>query len=412
MRSENLIKCFTDPLLINVQLLEKAIEFLSANKGYNVQESKQIGENYFEMGYTDYSEQVYWIQKAFPQYCGDYQVGIDEIRNKPIEELGANEIHQYITFIFRSDRLADGAIKSCLESGVLLALAKRAVEYVQGFKKYHLGLQEISRTGLRKGLDLNLKEDTIILQKEKMMVEKLKFFVNKIDKINSRMFVSNKKWKPSSAQKGVLKSLQDIVLAIYCNDFRKQDVVDGYWLVWDYFNDHENKNEEICLQEMNAICSLIKLLCDAYHLYEENKPVLFQIKYGSGAVLHYGHPNYNTSRTEFFAEMLAISDDKGENESWCECNFQGQAKTTKEGWFVKIIKNDVSFYFNKLEAISLAQEKKSYFKGKLDGAFEMLEIVFEGKKISIDILNAKRKDREICQKAMCGIIQNLKELKC
>ena len=205
MIRETLTKTFTDPLLINVKLLEKVISFLSENKGYGVEDSKQIGDNLFEMGYTHYPQQVYWIQNAFPQYKGNYQEGIDEIRNKPVEQLDVSEIHQYITFIFRADRLCDGAIAKYLENGVLLSLAKRAVEFVQQFKTYRLGLQGINRTNLRKELDLKFNEDTIILQKERMMIDKLKFFVKKIRQINSRMFVSNKNWKPSQAQKSALK---------------------------------------------------------------------------------------------------------------------------------------------------------------------------------------------------------------
>lgn len=82
---------------------------------------------------------------------------------------------------------------------------------------------------------------------------------------------TNDNWIPSDRQKAVLENLSNISNDILNNDeiklknnFILHLYDDFYWGIWDYFDDYNNKNEEIVKEEINLILPKLKNFLKEY----------------------------------------------------------------------------------------------------------------------------------------------------
>ena len=82
---------------------------------------------------------------------------------------------------------------------------------------------------------------------------------------------TNDNWIPSDRQKAVLENLSNISNDILNNEeiklknnFILHLYDDFYWGIWDYFDDYNNKNEEIVKEEINLILPILKNFLKEY----------------------------------------------------------------------------------------------------------------------------------------------------
>lgn len=76
---------------------------------------------------------------------------------------------------------------------------------------------------------------------------------------------TNDNWVPSDRQKTILETLSNISDNILNNDeieLKNKFILhlydDFYWGIWDYFDDYNNKNEEIVKKEISLILSVLE----------------------------------------------------------------------------------------------------------------------------------------------------------
>ncbi len=104
-------------------------------------------------------------------------------------------------------------------------------------------------------------------------IEVLKEFFSLLN-FNYNSFKTNASWAPSGRQKSVIETLSIISNDISLNNNgdvklrRLEDLIhlydDFYWEIWDYFDDYNNKNEEIVKEEINLILPILEKFLKEY----------------------------------------------------------------------------------------------------------------------------------------------------
>ena len=76
--------------------------------------------------------------------------------------------------------------------------------------------------------------------------------------------MNSSSWIPSDRQKFLIENLNHLldVVVDENNHYYIQDYRDFYWNVWDYFDDYNNKNEDISKEEMDQIILILDKFFD------------------------------------------------------------------------------------------------------------------------------------------------------
>ena len=390
-------KNFTiNPLSVDLKMLQKAISYLEKNNGFEKHPAKEIGENKYAMGYVSYDEEVFLIKHAFPCFEKDYKENLQQLVEKDVAQMELIEVLQFITAIFAMEKFCQGNISSHLESGKLLELAKRAVEYVEGYKKERISIYGLTRSAL-KGF-LNLCKESVCVNKKELIANQLEKFLEKINSRGEGLFEFNKKWKQSKEQQVICEKLRDIVLSIECDEIENDDYMNFYLLVKDYFDDNGNACEELSLQEIKTVLIIIKSFCSAYKQYKERNKPTFKFRYKSGAVLPVFNDGYEDAMDEILVEIFEKKDEQGHHICHIELQPAFEIDKSIKAIFADELKSLTEFYLKDLEKVYQAQQKASYFKDIVEGVCAKLTFAFADKNICIDIANANKKDQEICSK--------------
>lgn len=102
---------------------------------------------------------------------------------------------------------------------------------------------------------------------ETMALEKLDFIPilrNLYFEIQSNYkSLKSNKWAPSQRQEYLIKQLNLLLNTISSKNIETdkhyiQNYYDFYWCVWDYFDDYNNKNDEVSKEEIDAINPILE----------------------------------------------------------------------------------------------------------------------------------------------------------
>lgn len=150
---------------------------------------------------------------------------------------------------------------------------------------------ELTRSNIKEYLDNGFRNSNFYNKSKKTnFVETLKIWktmsINDLDfievikefflllNLNYNSFKTNVSWAPSGRQKAMLETLSIINndISLHNNGEVKlrhhEDLIhlydDFYWEIWDYFDDYNNKNEEIVKEEINLILPILEKFLKEY----------------------------------------------------------------------------------------------------------------------------------------------------
>jgi hypothetical protein len=115
------------PSPTNVAALEEIIQIIESGNSYSEIPSKE--ENGITiLGGISYNEKVINLFEYMPYHNKEFKENYRSLQSKNIEELNIDQTTEYLTLLYRSEKICEGNIQQHIANGKLVALLKRYLE--------------------------------------------------------------------------------------------------------------------------------------------------------------------------------------------------------------------------------------------------------------------------------------------
>lgn len=246
----------------------------------------------------------------------------------------------------------------------------------------------------------------------KIALERLELVETKL--FDRKKFIVADAYKLSDRQEAIIKNLKKIfkkgfLVELDCEDKKDTNLIsDIYWLIYDFFYDNDNSDDNVYEKEINSIYEYMCLFkCQLNNIVAVNKRdeeyedrlLEFSLKIESGAVLCNDSVNDSSNRSLITLRRYCEIGDDGDPSYVYEqnINLKGHIRELANKQTFEMERVTKKFLPKLVECAT--KETYIYMADKIyDGSYEVISLQLGNLRLSINSCIADRKIKRICSK--------------